>query len=196
MVHFNPLKNIFGFGGNYSGKLFLCSLFLFVYSMIRITQVLAGDDALGLRSLRGLKGIRVVVEGLEPEAEKDGLIREQIRNDVELRLHKAGIKVYTKDEFPTATGIPSLDVNVTAKKHNETSLYYYNISVNLFQRVALIRDPDINGFGTTWFTGWVGAVSSRRIRNVRVHINDCVDEFISDYLIANPGPPVRPNEPE
>ena len=50
------------------------------------------------KSLRGLKGIAVVVEALQPEAERDGLTKSQIKTDIELKLRQAGIHVLTTEE--------------------------------------------------------------------------------------------------
>lgn len=47
---------------------------------------LAADDTLSRASLKGLKAIGLIVEKLPPEAEAEGLTREQVQKDVELRL--------------------------------------------------------------------------------------------------------------
>jgi hypothetical protein len=45
-------------------------------------------------TLRGLPGVEVIVEGLQPELERSGLTAARIRADVERRLRDGGVVVY------------------------------------------------------------------------------------------------------
>src|SRR5438034_777368 len=49
-------------------------------------------------TLRGLKGIVVAIEDLEPEIEREGLTSAQIRTDAELKIHKANIQILPLNE--------------------------------------------------------------------------------------------------
>ena len=64
-------------------------------------------------SLYGLEGVCLVVEGLNPIIEKEGLLTSRLQADVEEELSKAGIPVLPKEGWPTA---PVLYVNVNAHK--------------------------------------------------------------------------------
>jgi hypothetical protein len=53
--------------------------------------------------LAGLDGVRVVVEGVRPEAEKYGLTQQLLQTDTELRLRQNGIRVLTDEEAENQT---------------------------------------------------------------------------------------------
>src|SRR2546425_3316356 len=67
-------------------------------------------------TLRGLKGVGVVVERVSPDAERDGLTQSQLQTDVELRLRKAGIPALTQEECRATPGHPFLYVNVNTHR--------------------------------------------------------------------------------
>ena len=67
-------------------------------------------------SFRGLQGIYVSAERLDPRIEKDGLTDDQIRTDVVSQLRLAGIKVLSKKEWFDTEGSPYLYVNVNILK--------------------------------------------------------------------------------
>jgi hypothetical protein len=97
-------------------------------------------------TLRGLEGVHVVVEALKAEAERDGLTRTQIQTDVELRLRKAGIRVFTQQEVVHIPGQPWLYVRVGTLKHPGLELYVDSIDVELRQWVYLARHPNLSRF--------------------------------------------------
>ncbi|MGH2359408.1 MAG: hypothetical protein ACRDGM_02550 [bacterium] len=137
-------------------------------------------------TLRGLQGVYVLVEHLEPTIERDGLRRDQIRTDVELRLRQAGIPVPTEEERLRTPGTPYLYIRVAS--HSDSGLHAFHIAVELRQAVLLERNPaKFVGARTTWeFIGAVGTVGSSKVRKLREVIADAVDEFINAYLTVNP----------
>ncbi len=134
--------------------------------------------------LRGLQGCHVIVENLEPEIERDGLTREQLQTDMELKLRMAGIKVLSREE----QGAPVFYLNVTAMeifaKHGASLGYIYNISVSLQERVQLMRNGDIMRRATWEKPGFLGITTN--LTDIRQGAKDMVDYFINDYLAANP----------
>ena len=52
--------------------------------------VQAGDEVRDRATLRGLKGVEVLIEDLPPQMVEDGLTAKQIQTDVELRLDREG----------------------------------------------------------------------------------------------------------
>ncbi|MFH2069404.1 MAG: hypothetical protein ABII89_08105 [Candidatus Omnitrophota bacterium] len=147
---------------------------------------------------RGLKEVAVFVEEIDPEAIKDGLSKEEIKTEVETRLRKAGIKVIPADEClrpPTSPhGTDSyLYIIVNTVKFVSGLEYVYGTSVQLKQVVALERGKTVKPsrallWATTWEKSegveiaWVKDL----VGDIRQHINDKVDAFISDCLAANP----------
>lgn len=145
-----------------------------------------GDQPRDRATLKGIAAIQVVVEDLNPDAERDGLTRDQLQTDVEVRLRKAGIRVTSKYE---ETGGSYLYLNVSAVKHVALSAYGYHIRLEFYQRVALARDPRVRMGAVTWDSGSTGVVGAQRLRGfVRDKVADEVDTFINAYLEQNPKP--------
>jgi hypothetical protein len=131
-------------------------------------------------ALRGLKGVNVFVY-LNAEAERLGLIRDQVKTDVELRLRKAGIKVLIEKESFETPGVPTLWVAVDMII---SDIYVFNVRVHLREEVKLARG--FYTFGEIWEGGVFGAIRTGNIRKIRESVGDEVDEFINDYLAVNP----------
>ncbi len=147
---------------------------------------LGGDDPPEINTLRGLEGVHVLVEKMQPDAERDGLISEGIQMDVELKLRKAGIRVLTFEERVSAPGSPYLYINVNAALNKTIQLYSFTINVQLKQDVYLARNPAIATKATTWSIEGTGGVGQQRLRDIREQIADYVDTFINAYLAMNP----------
>jgi hypothetical protein len=153
--------------------------------LVAVSAAAAQDDESERQSLKGLKGVNVLVEDLKAEAERDGLKQTSIQTDVELKLRQAGIAVLTKAEAPAAPGAPCLYISVSTSQSG--SLYGFSIKVELKQNVRLDRDPSMWLPGvTTWSVDAVGTVGREKLRNLRDGIKDYVDRFINAYLSVNP----------
>src|SRR6266550_4123844 len=108
-----------------------------------------GDDETTRNTLAGLKGVQVLVESIKDEVQRDGLRESQIQTDVELKLRQAGISVLTHEEWLSTVGLPFLHVNVHAFKR-PTSLYAFQVDIELHQKVRLIRNPSLTVLAPTW----------------------------------------------
>lgn len=141
-------------------------------------------------SLAGLEGVVVKIEiSNEDDAKNWGLRKEQLKNDVELKLRLAGIKVLPEEEKEKESvwEHPHLIVGITPIIKNKLEFSVFCIELFLAQSVRLTRDRTITIFATTWETGWVGSVDKVKfVSEVREKLKDRVDEFINDYLAANP----------
>jgi len=138
-------------------------------------------------TLHGLNGVGVVIENINQETQRDGLDPNQIRADVEIRLRKAGIKVLTGSKYRKESGLPYLDVNVSAVKSKKLDLYAYHIAVEVYQLMTLNRDRNIVSFSDTWSTGSTGMVDTANFsKNVKEEIVDTLDRFVNAYLAMNP----------
>jgi hypothetical protein len=156
---------------------------VFFLSFVSVTTADMPDRA--RETLRGLPGLTVVIEPMNPSAEQDGLTQRQLQADVEQRLRAAGIRVLTKAEWQKTPGSPYLYINVAALK-KDYGLYAYAIEVCVNQLVALIRNQNIREFAETWETREVGTVGTERLLTVRDSVVFHVDEFIRDYFSVNP----------
>lgn len=164
-------------------KMILVSLMVVILS----SMVYARSTRCEVESLRGLKGVNVTVEDLKSDIEADGLRKDSIQTDVELKLRLAGIKVLTEEEQFKEPGYPYLYVNVNSVKSNLAPTYAFSIEISLKQVVLLVRDLKIRVFAAaTWRKGSVGIVGEQKVDSIRDGVKDGVDEFINDYLSVNP----------
>ncbi|MGA2267560.1 MAG: hypothetical protein ABSH44_03720 [Bryobacteraceae bacterium] len=155
-----------------------------MFLLLAASVATAVDNEFTRKSLKGLKGVNVLVEPLEAEVEQGGLTKTSIQTDVELRLRQAGITVLTDAENLAAPGSPYLYIVVLTFRGPQ---YNYSIGVELCQSVRLERDPSIQIFGaTTWSVAGIGGVSRNNPRAIRDDIKDYVDMFINAYLSVNP----------
>ena len=139
------------------------------------------------KSLRGLKGVYVLVEELTDEVQRQELDNNQLQTDAELRLRKAGIRVATKTEAIQSDDIGILYINVGMMQLH-SGLCVVSESVDLQQSVRLIRDNSIivNSATTYRIRASFGTVACTKFReDARTSINDKVDVFINDYLAMN-----------
>jgi hypothetical protein len=134
-------------------------------------------------SLRGLQGVRIVVEDVDPQIVKDGLAKDQLYTDVELKLLMAGIKVLTEAENRMEKGHPWLYVNAAIMK-TESESYIYTIFIEFNQDVRLVRDPDVAVSTGTWKVVHTGM--AHKISHIRERVKMHMDEFINAYLSVNP----------
>jgi hypothetical protein len=140
-----------------------------------------------LVSLKGLKGIGVLVENLPPEIEKEGLTKNQLQMEVEFKLREAGIKVLTREESFKTPGEPYLYINLNVNVgKTESDIFPYSIDLLFIQKVSLIRDPQQITYATTWSTGGVGSITKQLVGQLRGSVSDILDIFIKAYLAQNP----------
>jgi hypothetical protein len=138
-------------------------------------------------TLRGLQGVRVLIEDLIPEVERSGLTKNDLQTFVETKLRKAGIKAFTQEECLGTPGEPYLYVLInlnTGKAGDE--VYAFSIDVGVIQNVLLRRDPRMKSYAITWSTGGVGSIEKEFLNRLRDSVDDLVDIFINSYLSANP----------
>ena len=159
---------------------------LMVLFLLITSSVYGQTSESNIESLRGLKGVGVMVKDLISDIEKDGLRKENIQTDVELKLRLAGIKVLTQEEQFNEPGIPCLGVSVDSFIRDGSNIYAVNISIEFLQKVYLGRDLKIVTVGITWSKSFMGTVGASNVNDIRDSVKDKVDEFINDYLSVNP----------
>ncbi len=151
-------------------------------------QVVAGDTPSERATLKGLTGLHVIVERIDPDAERDGLTRSALQTDVELKLRQAGIGIL--DARAVSPGNPYLRLNVVAVKGSTEiypKFYIVGIELQLNQEVYLGRNPSVLTFAVTWSArGRVGVYEAGNLPAAREPARDIVDEFIKAYVAANP----------
>ncbi len=136
-------------------------------------------------TLRGIKGVGLVVNGLSPEAEKDGLDRDVLQVDIEERLRQGGLKVFSRAEGARAPGQPHLLVRVIDQKRSDMELYSISIAVYLVQTVRLSRDSKMVCPAETWDLTGVVSVGAKELAGVRRLVLEYVDMFVVAWREAN-----------
>ena len=162
------------------------SVMALAFLLVHVSPALS-DTPRERATLAGLTGVGVVVEPMDPAAEKDGLAQSTLQTDVELKLRQEKIRVLTSGERLTAPGNPYLYLRVGTMKDDELGVYAYDIDLELTQVVRLTRNPAITSLATTWSApGKIGTVGIRKLFQLRERVRDIVDQFLNAYLAANP----------
>jgi hypothetical protein len=137
-------------------------------------------------TLRGLSEVSVLIEYLPDDVEREGLNREHLKRDIEVRLRQAGLRVLTILEIANSPGAPYLYVAVYPITGPSVNLNAYAIGLTLKQLVQLSRNPMTEFFATTWEgPAPPSSLSAPRVLDIRTRISDAVGRFIIDYQSAN-----------
>lgn len=137
------------------------------------------------QTLKGIKGVMVVVTGISPKAERDGLKKADLQADVEARLKQAGIRVLTRAKHFQAPGQPHLYVRFIDQKRSDMEVYAIAIAVHLEQHVRLTRDAKVLVPAETWGMTGVVSVGTKALQSVRQLVVEYVDMFIEAMNAAN-----------
>ena len=151
------------------------------------TGASAIDSELTRRTLRGLPGVCVMVEDLQPGfqeyARKSGLSRVQIEKDAIARIEKAGIKILERETWLKTPGRPLLYININT--HDDRFRFAYDILVELRQIVVMEANPQIKTLADTWSINMTGIVGVEKSDIIRKNAGILVDRFINAYQSAN-----------
>jgi len=155
--------------------------------LLLVLTVTHTHATMGRDNLMGLRGIFVTVEEVRPDLEKDGVTQAQLQTRVELKLRQAGIRVLTQDEWFKALAFPRLYLRITSVHDRSDPFYAAFVSLQFMEVVKLTHDrlmPSANAI--IWEQGRVLIVGTARLRTIYDTVDDLMDEFINDYLAANP----------
>lgn len=136
-------------------------------------------------TLRALPGVYFIVENVSPAGEADGLTTDQIRQDIEFQLRRAGIHIMSEAEWSRTPGKPFLYVRVSLAKSGPR--YAYHIEVQLLQRVKLERYLELAPVQVpTWAAPEeIGIIDAEQLQEVRRFLADQMARFVSAYLAVN-----------
>jgi hypothetical protein len=146
----------------------------------------ASDSEIDRASLKGLTGVFVLVEDLNPAEEQAGLKTADIQADAVQKLQAAGIPLLSKDQDIQTPGMPTLYISVSIASSTATDLWPFSIDVNLEQQATLKRNPDtFVPTAVTWHVGSLGAVDKSNIRSVRDRVSEQIAKFVNAYNKVN-----------
>ena len=140
---------------------------------------LAGDTNLERATLRGLKGINIVVDPLDSELEHDGLSATAFRIRIEDRLRKADIPIDSNArEF--------LGLRVTGV-HAKRMPVAMCLTLALYQPVILSRDAKTRIATGTWNVETVMMSGEKVLQgSASSSLEELVDQFVRAYRSVNP----------
>jgi hypothetical protein len=153
--------------------------------LVLVSPVNAMDDPAARATLRGLKGVRVVVD-----ADQDAAT---FQADAELELGKVGIPALSKDEWSASPGLPMLHLFVSSPlasllgDSGKADLHRF-VRVELVQLASLVRDGSLVAPAVTWS---VGSTAHGDLQYIRDSVRNEVGGFIEAWFIANPKTTMR-----
>ncbi|MGO9139582.1 MAG: hypothetical protein ACLP9S_04815 [Syntrophales bacterium] len=148
----------------------------------------AVDSAATRETLKGLQGVYVIVEEMQPNvqryARKPGLTKEQLQKDIELRLKERGIKALSRDEWVKTPGKPVLYVAVNTHE-TEKYQYAYDIKMELQQLVKMEANPNINALAATWSMNMTGMADIGSLNIIKGDVEVLLERFQQAYWAVN-----------
>ena len=130
--------------------------------------------------LKGLKGVYVLVEALDPAETTIDLTKDRIRAVTEMALRRNGIRVLTFEEIRGTRGNPFVYVSVGMGRTS------FNVSVDFKENVRLERSPTTQVLSATVWNANVTGTHGGDADSIIKSLDELVDEFCNDYLKANP----------
>jgi len=104
------------------------------------------------------------------------------------------VRAYLQQRQPRSAAA-ILDVSINAVAEEAAGFASYSIHVQFVQTVVLLRPEPRRSLAATWQTATVGYVSLAEFKGLGGRVRDAVEEFISDYIEANPDKGLRAAAP-
>ncbi len=122
----------------------------------------------------GLRGLAIVVEDLDEDADDAGIVRTNVQVRVESAMKRHEIPIVPLADLETDPGTAVLYVAIGACRHGSAPVALH-LSLQVCESAMLSRDPDKFGGVTTWQVNgvWLTDVDSAA---------DILDEAIDDGI--------------
>jgi len=149
-------------------------------------DILKAQKQLDRWILKDVAGVMPTSSIYSPDAQCP-LTKNELQSHIELRLRRAGIKVFSDTNGTDVNSLSNLMIRVHLQSFGPG--YVVDSAIKLQEPVFLFRDPRKFLIATTWE---VLPPSSGLLREVPTGkeileiVNRSVDLFINDYLAANP----------
>jgi|SRR5579872_4132163 len=138
----------------------------------------AGDAALDRATLRGLKGIHVVLDPVAPELEKEGASADALRGYLEKRLREGGVPIDAASTEFVALRLTS----VRAAR----GPFAVAMIIGLYQPVSLVREPKIKTATQTWEVDTVVLAEPKQVYQACMDsVDDLAGRFATAYHSMN-----------
>jgi len=167
-------------------------IFLFLAVLVLLSSFawpgFADDSEVSRATLAGIKGLRVVVEELQPNVQKYaarfGLSGAQIRRDVEQKLRESGLPVVEGNDWLTLPGRPALYVNINTHE-TEKYWYAYDIKLELRQLAVLSANPQVKTLAGTWSISITGLANIGNLNLIRQDAGGLAGRFAAAWKLVN-----------
>lgn len=160
-------------------------LFSIFMMLITAASVYSQQGIPETESLKGLGGIGVMIDDIDPVAVKDGLDADQLKSSVTEALRNGGIKILDPTEMKSTSGQPRIAVYINTIKHSG-GVYSFTVSVSLDQIVLLERNQQIKEIVPTWSVLGTGASLPEDLNeDINVYVKQLVGQFVKDYKQVN-----------
>lgn len=137
-------------------------------------------------SLHGVTGVEVLVDPLDVEIEQLGVKTDALQKGINQRLQKAGVNVLTERERLRTPTAALLTIRVDTL-HDRIGRYFFSIDLFITQRVRLESRETSELSAVTWMKlGPIGIVADDNVKHIEGQVLQKTDQFIKDYLAANP----------
>jgi hypothetical protein len=139
------------------------------------------DGPVDRATLRGLKGVKVIVDPTDAELQRGGITAANLATQIARRLEKGGLPVDSN-----AVEFVGLHVMAAHAKKKSSAIC---LTLALYQTVALARDPTIKTTTETWSGESVVLVPPELFSQaVADTVDQLVDQFIGAFLEVNAKP--------
>lgn len=141
----------------------------------------------GIKTLRGIDRINIVIEDLTSDARNGGITESDLQAQAELALRQIGINVTDSDSGAAKSSfVPILYLSLSAERVDNFQTFL--IRMEFLQAVSLARDPTIKASSvTTWSTFRFGTVDEHSYANkIRAVLTIMLQTFQDDFLSMNP----------
>ncbi len=139
----------------------------------------------GRDTLRGLPGVEVLVEDLQPEIEQAGFTGASIQAEVQNQLRARGITVFASQSANVSPAKPYLYIHLNALELPAGQGHVVNVQLHLRQtlRSTVTESNIVNAM--TWDMENLISLPAGRFQEVRTELRDYVDRFIQDWLAVH-----------
>jgi hypothetical protein len=135
-------------------------------------------------NLKGLKGVFLVIDPLSPDLEKRGVTRDELQTRLVVKLRQAGIGIVSVKEASRTPGQPILQLKVASVKKTTGDGFVIQLWMN--EKVIFDRDRSRIVHGITWIQTTIAFDGELQSRGIYDSVDEVLNEFINDYLAANP----------
>jgi hypothetical protein len=168
-----------------------CAALVWALGLFLAVPAFADDSEASRRTLKGLPGVCVIVEELQPNllkyekyTKQFGLDKDSIQRDVEQKLTAAGIQVLLYEEWQKTSGRPVFYVNVNTHE-SEKYWFSYDIKVGLRQVAILEANPGVKTLAETWSLNVTGMTNIGNLKQIQQDLDRLLNKFVQAWAGTN-----------